>query len=71
MALLETQGISLYYETHGDSGNRPLLLLSGLAGVGASWGNQISRFASRYYVIVPDQRGTGRTSRTDVGHSTE
>lgn len=71
MTFFETQGISLYYETHGDSGAPPVLLLSGLAGVGASWSNQISRFASRYHVIVPDQRGTGRTSRTDVGHSTE
>jgi aminoacrylate hydrolase len=71
MAFFETQGISLYYETHGDLGAPPVLLLSGLAGVGASWTNQISRFASRYQVIVPDQRGTGRTSRTEVGHSTE
>jgi aminoacrylate hydrolase len=71
MASLDTQGISLYYEMHGDPGYPPVLLLSGLAGVGSSWSSQISRFAARYHVIVADQRGTGRTSRTDVGHSTE
>lgn len=71
MTILDTQGISLYYEMYGDPGNPPVLLLSGLAGVGVSWSSQISRFADRYQVIVPDQRGTGQTSRTDVGHSTE
>lgn len=71
MAFVETQGISLYYETHGNADNPPVLLLSGLAGVGASWSGQIGRFTDRYFVIVPDQRGTGRSSRTDRGHSTE
>lgn len=71
MTTVETQGISIYYETYGDPGDPPLLLLSGLAGVGTSWSSQISRFAASYHVIVPDQRGTGRTSRTEVGHSTD
>ncbi|GAS89519.1 alpha/beta fold hydrolase [Mycolicibacterium brisbanense] len=71
MSTIDNHGISLYYELHGDRDNPPVLLLSGLAGVGASWSSQISRFAARYFVIVPDQRGTGRSSRTDVGHSTE
>lgn len=70
MAYVETEGISLYYETHGEPGDPPVLLLSGLAGVGASWHNQISRFADRYHVIVPDQRGTGHSSRSEHGHTT-
>lgn len=71
MTVVDTQGISLYYQTHGDPADPPVLLLSGLAGVGASWSNQISRFSAHYHVIVPDQRGTGRSSRTDSGHTTE
>jgi aminoacrylate hydrolase len=70
MASLDTQGISLHYETYGDPGDPPVMLLSGLAGVGSSWSNQTNQFAGRYHVVVPDQRGTGQTSRTDVGHST-
>lgn len=71
MTILETQGISLHYETYGDPADPPVLLLSGLAGVGTSWSNQTGRFAARYHVVVPDQRGTGQTSRSEVGHSTE
>lgn len=71
MSLLDIQGISLYYEAHGDSGNPAVLLLSGLGGTGSSWSPQIARFASHYYVIVPDQRGTGQTTRSETGYSTE
>jgi pimeloyl-ACP methyl ester carboxylesterase len=71
MTFTDAQGISLYYETYGDPGRPCVLLPSGLAGVGAGWSSQIGRFAGRYHGIVLDQRGTGRTSRTDVRHSTK
>jgi aminoacrylate hydrolase len=71
MTLLNTQGISLYYEVHGNPGSPAVLLLSGLAGTGKSWSTQVERFAAEYYVIVPDQRGTGQTTRSKGGYSTE
>lgn len=71
MATVSTQGISQYYELHGDPRNPPVLLVSGLGGMGASWGAQVSRFADRYHVILPDQRGTGRTTHADDGYSTQ
>jgi aminoacrylate hydrolase len=71
MTLLNTQGISLYYEVHGNPANPAVLLLSGLGGTGQSWRNQVQRFAAQYYVIVPDQRGTGQTTRSEDGYSTE
>lgn len=70
MATLDTQGISLYYETHGNPANRPLLMISGLGGVGKSWGPQVKFFSENYYVILPDQRGTGQTTHADEGYST-
>ena len=70
MPTIDTQGISLYYEVHGDPGNPPVLLLSGLGGTGASWGPQLGLFAQRYHVVVPDQRGTGRTTHTADGLTT-
>ncbi|MEV6981174.1 alpha/beta hydrolase [Sphaerisporangium sp. NPDC051017] len=70
MSTLNAQDISLYYETHGDPEAPPVLLLSGLGGVGASWGTQIARFAEKYHVILPDQRGTGRTTRALNGYTT-
>ena len=70
MATLDTQGISLHYELLGNPAGRPVLLVSGLGGVGKSWGPQVGRFAERYCVILPDQRGTGRTTRAADGYTT-
>ncbi|HXX66970.1 MAG TPA: alpha/beta hydrolase [Polyangiaceae bacterium] len=69
MATLDTQGISLYYELHGTRGRPPVLLISGLGGAGTSWGSHVERFAQEHFVILPDQRGTGRTTRSETGYS--
>jgi aminoacrylate hydrolase len=71
MATLNTDGIEQYYGTFGDPGKPPVMLITGLGGAGTSWGTQIKRFAERYFVIVPDHRGTGRSSRTKEGHTIE
>ena len=71
MSSLNTQGISLYYEAYGDPANPAVLLVSGLGGTGSSWSAQIERLAAHHYVIVPDQRGTGQTTRSQTGYSTE
>lgn len=71
MSFLNTQGISLYFEVYGDPGSPAVLLLSGLGGTGHSWTAQVERFAARYCVVVADQRGTGQTSRSPTGYSTE
>jgi aminoacrylate hydrolase len=71
MPTLETQGISQYYELHGDPENAPVIMISGLGGVGASWGPQVKRFSERYHVILPDHRGTGRSSHALDGYTTE
>ena len=70
MATLNTQGISLYYEVYGEPANPPVLLVSGLGGTGKSWSTQIERFATDYYVVVPDHRGTGQSTHTEEGHTT-
>ena len=70
MSKLNTQGISLYYERLGNLANPPVLLISGLGGIGKSWGPQIALFAERYHIILPDQRGTGQTSHAADGYTT-
>jgi aminoacrylate hydrolase len=70
MPTLETHGISQHYALLGDPSHPPLLLIAGLGGVGSSWGPQVQRFAQRYYVILPDQRGTGQTSHAADGYTT-
>ncbi len=68
MATFETQGMSTYYETHGTRGNPPILLISGLGGTGRSWGALVARFARDHFVVLPDQRGTGKTTHTEDGY---
>ena len=40
-------------------------------GTGKSWGPQVERFAERYHVILPDQRGTGQTTHATDGYTTQ
>ena len=70
MAVIKAEGISQHYELLGQRDRPTIMLISGLGGVGASWGPQIERFAADHQVILPDQRGTGRTSRAANGYST-
>ena len=69
MAKLHTQGISIHYELLGNAAKPPVLLISGLGGVGKSWGPQIELFAQHYHVILPDQRGTGHTTHAEDGYT--
>jgi len=69
MPKLETQGIALHYETFGDRRNPPVMLIAGLGGVGAGWGPQIQHFAAGHFVVLPDHRGTGQTTRAADGYS--
>ena len=47
----------IHYEITGDG--HPLILVSGLSGVGRYWQPQIAEFSARFKVVSYDQRGTG------------
>lgn len=47
----------IQYELTGEG--HPLILVSGLNGVGRYWQPQIAEFSARYQVVTYDQRGTG------------
>jgi aminoacrylate hydrolase len=46
-----------------------VMLIAGLGGVGATWGPQIELFAKNHMVIVPDHRGTGKSTHTAKGQT--
>jgi aminoacrylate hydrolase len=60
--------ITLHYEQTGEHGS-PVLLLTGLGGVGKSWGPQLALFGRDHRVVAPDHRGTGASTAARDGYS--
>lgn len=50
----------IHFETYGSG--EPLMLITGLGGVGRAWGSVVELFADDFFVIVPDHPGTGQSS---------
>ncbi|MEO1135125.1 MAG: alpha/beta fold hydrolase [Pseudomonadota bacterium] len=59
MPVLSTEDVDLYYEVLGEG--PPLLLIAGLSSDGASWGPVAPSLAKSFTLIMPDNRGAGRT----------
>jgi len=59
MAWLNKNHLKLYYETHGKG--PAVLMIAGLASDSQSWQFILKKMASRFNVIIYDNRGTGRT----------
>src|SRR5437763_2016710 len=64
-ALTRPDGCRLYYETHGDPGAEPLVLLEGLGGDIPGWRRNIPHLAGDLFVIAYDFRGNGRSDAPD------
>ena len=59
MPVEHINGISLYYELHGDGA--PLLLVHGYTGDITDWRFQVAEFSRTHRVLVFDHRGHGRS----------
>lgn len=59
----------LYYEVHG--AGPPVLLVSGLGGMGAYWQPNLPAFAAKHRVIVHDHRGTGQSTHSKIKYSVD
>ncbi|WP_323844961.1 alpha/beta hydrolase [Microbulbifer magnicolonia] len=62
-------GVDLYYECHGKG--QPLMLIAGLASDSLSWQPVVEELSQHYLVILPDNRGSGRTTPQDIDTSIE
>jgi aminoacrylate hydrolase len=69
LPIAKVAGTDIYYEVHGNG--EPLFLVAGMGGVGSYWAPQIAPFAERYRVIIYDQRGTGRSTHSDVDYTVD
>ncbi len=57
-------GVDLYYECHGEGS--PLMLIAGLASDSQSWLSIVGDLSRRHLLILPDNRGVGRTKPQDA-----
>ncbi|MFQ5691929.1 MAG: alpha/beta fold hydrolase [Nitrospinota bacterium] len=69
MAKAAVNDIEVYYETHGRGD--PVMLITGLGGVGANWGPQIPLFSKEFFTVVPDHRGAGQSTVSQGGYTIE
>lgn len=60
MPFAAVNGVRLYYELHGDSGE-PLVLVHGYTGDITDWHHQIPEFSRTHRLLVVDGRGHGRS----------
>ena len=64
MILKRPDGVRIYYETHGNREDTPVVLLHGLGADHSMWNLQIQKYQQmNLFLIVPDVRGHGRSSR--------
>src|SRR5829696_2415975 len=65
MRYADINGLSMYYEEHGDGDGTPLVLLHGGMGGGEIFAAIAPGLAEHRRVIVPDLQGHGRTAHID------
>ena len=58
-------GWNIYYETHGERANPPLLMILGLSHRLAHWGRLPGLLSERLFVVTFDCRGMGQSERRD------
>ena len=64
MPTFSHDGITTYHERKG--GGRTLILVAGLAADNAFWMPSLDALAARHDVVMPDNRGAGRTAPLDA-----
>lgn len=63
MSTINSNGVRIYYETHGEG--PPVLLTHGYGAMGKMWDDQIAPISANHKLITWDFRGHGRTDSPD------
>ncbi|MDF1761252.1 MAG: alpha/beta fold hydrolase [Coxiellaceae bacterium] len=69
MSTANINGISMYYEVHGEG--EPLVLVSGFSADHLSWREVVEPLSQHYQVVVFDNRGAGQTDVPDGEYTIE
>lgn len=67
MPIEKVGDINLYYEVHGKG--EPLVLIMGYTLRGGHWSELQDKLSKEYRVIVPDNRGTGRSDKPEIPYT--
>lgn len=67
MPTFASDGVELHYEIKGSG--KPLMLVAGLASDSAFWLPSVDALSARFSLILPDNRGAGRTAPLDAATS--
>ncbi|MCA9218912.1 MAG: alpha/beta fold hydrolase, partial [Planctomycetales bacterium] len=65
--IVSTGQVDLHVTEYGES-PEPLILLHGIGSDFSSWWPVVDRLAAHFRLIVPDQRGHGRSQKPDSGY---
>lgn len=67
MFIKTTDGLEIFYETYGEKGNIPIVLVHGFGADHNMWKPQIEKYPSKgFFVIVLDVRGHGKSSKVNI-----
>lgn len=69
MPIVQTNGIKIYYEIHGEG--PPLLLIMGITAPGAVWEKHLNYWKNFFTCIVVDNRGVGNSDKPAGPYSIE
>ena len=69
MPFVQSNGIQIYYETHGEG--TPLLLIGGLSNDVTDYERMIPLLCAHRKLILFDNRGAGRSDKPDIPYSIE
>ena len=64
----QVNGVKLYYEIHGEGD--PVILVCGLGSQLQSWATQVPIYSKHFKVIVFDNRGSGKSDKTEERYLT-
>lgn len=69
MPTVKANGISLYYEIHGEDNPQTLLLINGIGQWHAAWWRNVGPLAEQFRVVMFDNRGIGDSDKPDIPYT--
>lgn len=70
MAIIQSNGISIYFEEMGSPTAPPLLLIMGITAPGSVWYDHAKEWSKKFRCIIVDNRGVGKSDKPKGPYTT-